>query len=112
MSVKQIGYIAGMLEPATIRAEELLYDNLSTSQNNKPAWFSDPLYSTNTKVARTKNATGVNIVGPGINRIKYQQKVITGGISRVKLSGCKRAIMIIIKLSNPYTIITRDGKNI
>jgi len=63
---KTDAYIAATLEASTITAEELLYDNLSSTQYNKPAWFSDPLYSTNTKVARTKNATGVSKIGPSL----------------------------------------------
>lgn len=59
-------YIAATLEPATITAEETIYDNLTATQYNKPAWFTDPVYSTNTKVARTKNVIGSNKIGPSL----------------------------------------------
>nr|MBA2746628.1 hypothetical protein [Flavisolibacter sp.] len=59
-------YVAATLEPATIISEEIYYDNLSNTQYAKPSWFSDPLYSTSTKVAQVKNATTTQKVGPNI----------------------------------------------
>jgi RHS repeat-associated protein len=59
-------YVAATLEPATINNEALYYGNLSNTQFNKPTWFNDPLYSSNTKVARLKNATGVQKIGPNM----------------------------------------------
>ncbi|MFD2919975.1 DUF6443 domain-containing protein [Terrimonas rubra] len=59
-------YIAATLEPATITEEEKYYDNLTSTQYNKPSWFSDPVYSTNTKVAQLKNTAGIQKIGPSI----------------------------------------------
>lgn len=59
-------YPAATMEAATISAEQAYYGNLTNSQDNIPAWFSDPLYPTNAKVARVKNAAGSQKVGPNI----------------------------------------------
>jgi RHS repeat-associated protein len=64
--LKTDAYIAATLEPATINTEEQYYDNLSTTQYDKPEWFSDPVYSTNTKVAQVKNSAGIQKIGPSI----------------------------------------------
>ncbi|MFD2919038.1 DUF6443 domain-containing protein [Terrimonas rubra] len=64
--LKTYTYIAATLEPATITEEEKYYNNLTSSQYNKPGWFSDPLYSTNTKVAQVKNTAGIQKIGPSI----------------------------------------------
>jgi hypothetical protein len=63
---KTDAYLAATLEPATINTEDDYYGNLTNTQYTKPSWFSDPLYSTNTKVARVKNASGVQKIGPNI----------------------------------------------
>ena len=59
-------YPAATLEPATINTEDDFYGNLQNTQYAKPSWFSDPLYSSNDKVARLKNTTGIQKVGPNI----------------------------------------------
>ncbi|HLG38313.1 MAG TPA: RHS repeat-associated core domain-containing protein, partial [Chitinophagaceae bacterium] len=63
-------YPAATMEPATITEESAYYGNLTNTQYTKPGWFSDPLYPDpvlgNTKVAQTKNASGVQKVGPNI----------------------------------------------
>ena len=59
-------YPAATLEPATIANESIYYGNLTNTQFTKPSWFSDPLYTTNTKVAQVKNATGIQKVGPNM----------------------------------------------
>jgi RHS repeat-associated protein len=64
--VKSDMYPAATLEPATITNENIYYGNLTNTQFTKPAWFSDPLYTTNTKVAQVKNATGIQKIGPNI----------------------------------------------
>jgi RHS repeat-associated protein len=64
--LKTDDYIAATLEPATINTEEQYYDNLGTTQYDKPEWFSDPVYSTNTKVAQVKNTAGIQKIGPSI----------------------------------------------
>ncbi|OYW18923.1 MAG: hypothetical protein B7Z54_05030, partial [Sphingobacteriales bacterium 12-47-4] len=64
--VKTDAYMAATLEPATITAESAYYGNLSAMQYTKPTWFSDPQYTSSTKVAQVKNASGVQKVGPNI----------------------------------------------
>ncbi|MEO8404594.1 MAG: DUF6443 domain-containing protein [Chitinophagaceae bacterium] len=64
--LKTNAYPAATLEPATIANESLYYGNLSNTQFIKPAWFSDPMYPSNTTVAQVKNATGVQKVGPNM----------------------------------------------
>ena len=59
-------YPAATLEPATIANESIYYGNLNNTVIAKPSFFSDPLYTTNTKTARVKNATGIQKVGPNI----------------------------------------------
>jgi RHS repeat-associated protein len=59
-------YPAATLETGTINAEQVYYGNLTNSQDDKPYWFSDPLYPTNAKVGRVKNASGSQKVGPNI----------------------------------------------
>ncbi len=63
---KQDQYPAATLETTEIATEETYYGNLSNTQYNKPGWFSDPLYGTNAKVARLKNESGVQKVGPNM----------------------------------------------
>jgi RHS repeat-associated protein len=57
-------YPAATMEVATIANESIYYGNLTNTQYTKPSWFSDPLYSTNAKVAQVKNAAGIQKVGP------------------------------------------------
>lgn len=64
--IKTEAYAAATLEPATITAESAYYGNLSAMQYAKPSWFSDPIYSSSTKVARVKNASGASKIGPNI----------------------------------------------
>jgi hypothetical protein len=59
-------YPAATMEPASITAESTYYGNLSNTQYAKPSWFSDPLYTTSTKVAVVKNASGSQKIGPNI----------------------------------------------
>jgi RHS repeat-associated protein len=59
-------YLAATMESASIDTESTYYGNLTNTQYNKPSWFSDPLYSTSTKVAVVKNASGFQKVGPHI----------------------------------------------
>ncbi|MBX3241948.1 MAG: hypothetical protein KIT80_13250 [Chitinophagaceae bacterium] len=63
---KTNAYPAATMETASIATEELYYGNLSNTQQNKPSWFSDPLYSTNGKVAQLKNTAGVQKIGPNM----------------------------------------------
>ncbi|MBN8864818.1 MAG: hypothetical protein J0H92_15705 [Sphingobacteriales bacterium] len=48
-------YPAATMEDSSIAAEETYYTNLTNTQSDKPAWFTDPSYPTNAKVARLKN---------------------------------------------------------
>ncbi len=64
--VLSTAYPAATMEPATITEESKVYSNLSNTQVNKPTWFTDNLYPTNTKVARLKNETGSQKVGPNM----------------------------------------------
>jgi hypothetical protein len=59
-------YPAATMEDASIAAEETYYTNLTNTQYNKPAWFADPNYPTNAKVARLKNEAGSQKIGPNI----------------------------------------------
>jgi RHS repeat-associated protein len=60
-------YPAATMEVATIAAESVYYGNLTNTQINKPGtWFSDPLYPTNAKVARIKNTSTTQKIGPNI----------------------------------------------
>jgi RHS repeat-associated protein len=59
-------YPAATLEAATITNESIYYGNLTNTQIAKPAFFSDPLFTTNAKVARVKNTTTTQKVGPNI----------------------------------------------
>ncbi|HEX7902556.1 MAG TPA: DUF6443 domain-containing protein, partial [Chitinophagaceae bacterium] len=64
--VQTTPYVAATMETSTINNEATYYGNLTNTQYNKPSWFSDPLYSTNEKVAQVKNAVGTQKVGPNI----------------------------------------------
>jgi RHS repeat-associated protein len=59
-------YPAATMEVATINTEQTFYSNLTNTQLNRPSFFSDPVYTTNAKVARIKNATGIQKVGPNM----------------------------------------------
>ncbi|MFT3982217.1 MAG: DUF6443 domain-containing protein [Ferruginibacter sp.] len=60
-------YPAATMETATIAAEQTYYANLTATQTAKPgAWFSDPLYTTNVMVAKVKNASGSQKLGPNM----------------------------------------------
>lgn len=59
-------YPAATMEAGTINTEADYYGNLQNTQYTKPSWFSDPNYSTNAQVARIKNTSGVQKVGPNI----------------------------------------------
>jgi RHS repeat-associated protein len=59
-------YPAATMEITTINTEQTYYGNLTNTQLNKPSFFSDPVYTTNAKVARIKNATGIQKVGPNM----------------------------------------------
>jgi len=59
-------YIAATLEPVTITNESIFYGNLTSMQWDKPGWFSDPLYPSNSKVARVKNDASSQKIGPNI----------------------------------------------
>jgi YD repeat-containing protein len=61
-------YPAATMEATTIADEEKLYANLTSTQDDKPTggWFIDPLYPTNLKVAKLKNASGLQKLGPNI----------------------------------------------
>ncbi|MCO5239983.1 MAG: polymorphic toxin type 24 domain-containing protein [Chitinophagaceae bacterium] len=63
---KQDVYPPATMETASIATEELYYANLSNTQQDKPSWFSDPMYSTNGKVAKIKNTSGVQKIGPNV----------------------------------------------
>jgi RHS repeat-associated protein len=59
-------YPAATLEPASIASESSYYGNLSSTQYPKPSWFSDPVYTGSTQVARLKNTITTKKVGPNI----------------------------------------------
>lgn len=59
-------YPAATMEVVSITAEETYYTNLSNTQADKPAWFTDPNYPANAKVARLKNEAGSQKIGPNI----------------------------------------------
>ena len=64
--VKSDMYPAATMEVAAISNESTFYGNLTNTQQDKPTWFSDPLYPTNAKAAMVKNATGIQKIGPNI----------------------------------------------
>ena len=47
-------YPAATMEASTITSESSYYGNLTATQYSKPSWFSDPVYTSNTQVARFK----------------------------------------------------------
>jgi RHS repeat-associated protein len=59
-------YPAATMEVATINTEATYYGNLTNTQLAKPSFFSDPLYTTNAKVALVKNTATTQKVGPNI----------------------------------------------
>jgi RHS repeat-associated protein len=59
-------YPAATMEVATIAAESNYYGNLTNTTFAKPAFFSDPLFTTNAKVAQVKNTTTTQKIGPNI----------------------------------------------
>ena len=63
---KTMQYPAATLETNTIQNESLYYGNLSTAIATKPAWFNDPDYTTNARVARLKNNSTAQKVGPNM----------------------------------------------
>jgi RHS repeat-associated protein len=66
--VKQNVYPAATMEVATIATEATFYGNLNNTVIAKPTgtWFADPMYPTNAKVARVKNTTSTQRVGPNL----------------------------------------------
>ncbi len=59
-------YPAATMEAAAIASESVFYGNLSNTQLNKPTFFTDPLFTTNAKVARIKNTAITQKIGPNI----------------------------------------------
>jgi hypothetical protein len=60
----------------------MYYGNLTNTQYDKPSWFSDPLYTTNDKVARIKNEDGSLRIGPNI-----MLKVMAGDSYSIRVAG-------------------------
>ncbi len=63
---KPDAYIAATMEVATIAEENKYYGGLPTNPAAKPSWFNDPIYTTNAKVARLKNESGSQKIGPNM----------------------------------------------
>jgi RHS repeat-associated protein len=65
---KQDAYPAATMEDATIAEENKYYGGLPAIPAAKPSWFNDPhpLYNTNAKVARLKNESGSQKIGPNM----------------------------------------------
>jgi RHS repeat-associated protein len=74
-------YPAATMEEASIATEESYYNNLTTTQYNKPAWFTDANYPSNAKVARLKNEAGSQKIGPNI-----VLKVMAGDSYNIRVS--------------------------
>ena len=63
---KQDAYPAATMEASTVNTESTYYSNLTVTQYAKPSWFSDPVYPSSAQVARVKNASGSQKIGPSI----------------------------------------------
>jgi RHS repeat-associated protein len=63
---KQDQYPAATMETANTVNENKIYSNIDNTRTAKPSWFSDPLYTSSTQVARVKNTVGSQKTGPGI----------------------------------------------
>ena len=63
---KTDAYPAATMETANISSESTYYSNLTVTQYAKPSWFSDPVYSSSAQVARVRNASGSQKIGPSI----------------------------------------------
>jgi len=74
-------YPAATMEPAAINEESKVYSNLINTQTDKPTWFTDNLYPSNTKVARLKNTAGSQKVGPNM-----LLKVMAGDSYNIRVS--------------------------
>ncbi len=74
-------YPAATMEDASITTEETYYTNLTNTQYNKPAWFTDANYPTNAKVARLKNEAGSQKIGPNM-----VLKVMAGDSYNIRVS--------------------------
>ncbi len=59
-------YPAATMETANSTTENLLYGNINNTRIAKPAFFADPLYTTNAQVARVKNTATTQKIGPNI----------------------------------------------
>lgn len=59
-------YPAATMETANSVNENILYGNIDITRTSKPSWFSDPLYSTSSEVAKVKNDAGSQKIGPNI----------------------------------------------
>jgi RHS repeat-associated protein len=64
--VKSDTYPAATMEPSTINNESTFYGNLTNTQFTKPSWFSDPVYTSNTRVARIRNTSTAEKIGPNV----------------------------------------------
>jgi RHS repeat-associated protein len=64
--VRSDAYPAATMEPATIGNESIFYGNLPNTQFTKPSWFSDPVYASNTRVARIRNTSTAEKIGPNV----------------------------------------------
>src|SRR5262249_25454594 len=103
------------LETATITNEEIYYDNLSNTQDNKPGWFSDPVYTTNAKVARIKNASGSQKIGPNIilkvmAGDKYNIRVASGWSSGTASNSSTNVLNDLLTLLSTGTAGLSGGK--
>jgi RHS repeat-associated protein len=63
---KTDSYPAATLESSSISGESAFYGNLYSAQFSKPSWFYDPAYPTNSQVARVKNSSTTQKIGPNI----------------------------------------------
>jgi len=62
----QNNYPDATMEDAAIANESKYYSNLYNTKVTKPSWFTDPMYSTNSYVARLRNNSTSQKVGPSI----------------------------------------------
>ena len=62
----QNNYPDATMENAAIANESKYYSNLYNTKVSKPSWFTDPMFSTNLNVARLRNNSTSQKVGPSI----------------------------------------------
>jgi RHS repeat-associated protein len=95
---KQDAYPPATMEVASIAEENKYYAGLSNTQFNKPTWFNDPLYTPNAKVAKLKNESGSQKIGPNM-----LLKVMAGDSYNIRVaSGWSSGVA---PVNNPNTVI-------